>query len=166
MPPVSVTMHPRNLLVVEALLVLDPVDEATGELDVLVLVLGLGLDEALDELLPQAASSKHVLAAAAAAYNAVCLTVSSSKSGLPEIGTTELSPPHRLPGDYFVSVSGGRGRTGLRPPRCRIATQRCRDRDERLQIGRATWMKFCCFQQKRTSTVPQVARVPNLEHFG
>jgi hypothetical protein len=75
-------MHPRNLLVVEALLVLDEVAEAAGELDVLVPV--LALDEALDELLPQAASSKQVLAAAAAAINAVCLTVSSSGPGLPE----------------------------------------------------------------------------------
>jgi hypothetical protein len=157
-------MHPRNLLVVEAPLVLDVVDEAAGELDVLVLV--LVLDEALDELLPQAASSKHVLAAAAAAYNAVCLTVSSRRPGFPEIGTTELSPPHRLPGDYFVSVSGGRGRTGLRPPRCRIATERWRERDEHRQIGRSTRLKFCCFPQKRTSGVAWVARVPNLEHFG
>jgi hypothetical protein len=77
-------MHPRNLLVVEALLVLDEVAEAAGELDVLVLVPVLALDEALDELLPQAASSKQVLAAAAAAINAVCLTVSSSGPGLPE----------------------------------------------------------------------------------
>jgi hypothetical protein len=75
-------MHPRTLLVVEALLVLDEVAEAAGELDVLVPV--LALDEALDELLPQAASSKQVLAAAAAAINAVCLTVSSSGPGLPE----------------------------------------------------------------------------------
>jgi hypothetical protein len=82
MPPVSVTMHPRNLLVVEAPVVLDVVDEAAGELDALVPV--LALDEALDELLPQAASSKQVLAAAAAVINAVCLTVSSSGPGLPE----------------------------------------------------------------------------------
>lgn len=67
---------------VEALLVLDEVAEAAGELEVLVPV--LALDEALDELLPQAASSKQVLAAAAAAINAVCLTVSSSGPGLPE----------------------------------------------------------------------------------
>jgi hypothetical protein len=73
-------MHPRNLLEVEAPVVLDVVAEAAGELDVLVLV----LDEALDELLPQAASSRHVLAAAAAVINAVCLTVSSSGPGLPE----------------------------------------------------------------------------------
>jgi hypothetical protein len=81
-------MHPRNLLEVEAPAVLDVAAEAAGELDVLALV----LDEALDELLPQAASSKHVLAAAAAVINAVCFTVSSSGPGLPEIGTTELSP--------------------------------------------------------------------------
>jgi hypothetical protein len=91
MPPVSVTMQPRSLPVVEAVLVLDVVGEAAGELDVLVLV--LGLDEALDELLPQAASSKQVLAAAAAAINAVCLTVSSSGPGLPELGITGRHPP-------------------------------------------------------------------------
>ncbi len=67
---------------VEAPVVLDVVDEAAGELDALVPV--LALDEALDELLPQAASSKQVLAAAAAVINAVCLTVSSSGPGLPE----------------------------------------------------------------------------------
>jgi hypothetical protein len=71
-------MHPRNLPEVEAPVVLDVVDEAAAELDALV------LDEALDELLPQAASSRHVLAAAAAVINAVCLTVSSSGPGLPE----------------------------------------------------------------------------------
>jgi len=79
-------MHPRNLPEVEALVVLDALDEAAGELDALALALALVLvvDEALDELLPQAASSKQVLAAAAAAINAVCLTVSSSGPGLPE----------------------------------------------------------------------------------
>jgi hypothetical protein len=91
MPPVSVTMHPRNLLEVEAPVVLDADDEATGELEVL--VPAVALDEALDELLPQAASSKQVLAAAAAAINAVCLTVSSSGPGLPELGITGRHPP-------------------------------------------------------------------------
>src|SRR3984885_11479500 len=86
MPPVSVTMHPRSLLEVDAPVVLDVVDEAVAELDALVLV--LVVDEALDELLPQAASSRHVLAAAAAVNNAVCLTVSSSGPGLPELGIT------------------------------------------------------------------------------
>jgi hypothetical protein len=91
MPPVSVTMHPRNLAVVEAPVVLELVDEAAAELDAL--VLALVVDEALDELLPQAASSKQVLAAAAAAINAVCLTVSSSGPGLPELGITGRHPP-------------------------------------------------------------------------
>jgi hypothetical protein len=88
MPPVSVTMHPRNLLEVDAPVVLDVVGEAVAELDALALALALVLvvDEALDELLPQAASSRHVLAAAAAVINAVCLTVSSSGPGLPELG--------------------------------------------------------------------------------
>jgi hypothetical protein len=84
-------MHPRSLPVVEAPVVLDADDEAAGELDALVLV--LVVDEALDELLPQAASSKQVLAAAAAAINAVCLTVSSSGPGLPELGITGRHPP-------------------------------------------------------------------------
>jgi hypothetical protein len=91
MPPVSVTMHPSNLLEVDAPVVLDVLDEAAGELDAL--ALGLVVDEALDELLPQAASSKQVLAAAAAAINAVCLTVSSSGPGLPELGITGRHPP-------------------------------------------------------------------------
>jgi hypothetical protein len=79
------------LAVVEAPVVLELVDEAAAELDAL--VLALVVDEALDELLPQAASSKQVLAAAAAAINAVCLTVSSSGPGLPELGITGRHPP-------------------------------------------------------------------------
>jgi hypothetical protein len=86
-------MQPRSLPVVEAVLVLDVLGEAAAELDALVLVLAFTLDEALDELLPQAASSKQVLAAAAAAINAVCLTVSSSGPGLPELGITRRHPP-------------------------------------------------------------------------
>jgi hypothetical protein len=84
-------MQPRSLAVVEAPVVLELVDEAAAELDAL--VLALVVDEALDELLPQAASSKQVLAAAAAAINAVCLTVSSSGPGLPELGITGRHPP-------------------------------------------------------------------------
>jgi hypothetical protein len=57
-------------------------------------VLVLALEEALDELLPQPASSKQVLAAAAAAViNAVCLTVSSSGPGMPESRHGGTIPP-------------------------------------------------------------------------
>ena len=72
----------------DVLVVLDALVEAEAEAEADVAELdGLVVDEALDELLPQAASSRHVLAAAAAAViNAVCLTVSSSRPGLPELG--------------------------------------------------------------------------------
>jgi hypothetical protein len=81
-------MHPRSLPEVDVLVVLDALVEAEAEAEADVAELdGLVVDEALDELLPQAASSRHVLAAAAAAViNAVCLTVSSSRPGLPELG--------------------------------------------------------------------------------
>jgi hypothetical protein len=65
-------MHPSNLPVVAAVAVLDAAvegDEAAVELAALD---GLVVD---DVLLPQAAISRHVLAAAAAAINAVFLTV-------------------------------------------------------------------------------------------
>src|SRR5215472_123551 len=63
MPPVSVTMHPRNE-VPEAPAVLVAADVAAG----------LVAAGALVVLLPQAASSRLVAAAAAVAIKAVCLT--------------------------------------------------------------------------------------------
>jgi hypothetical protein len=53
-------------------MLVDAVGEAIGELAELD---GLAPGVALEVLLPQAASSRQVLAAAAAAINAVCLTV-------------------------------------------------------------------------------------------
>jgi hypothetical protein len=78
-------MHPRKE-VLEAPAVLDAVAEAAAELDVLV------ADGALDELLPHAASSRLVAAAAAAVINAVCLTVSSTGPGCRSPGITGLPP--------------------------------------------------------------------------
>jgi hypothetical protein len=68
-------MHPSNLPVVAPVAVLDAAAEEAEAAAELAELDGLVIDETLDELLPQAASSKHVLAAAAAAINAVFLTV-------------------------------------------------------------------------------------------
>jgi hypothetical protein len=66
MPPVSVTMQPRNLPVVAAVLVL------AGVLDVLV------LDEAELWLLPHAAMSSVADTASAAVAHALCFTLTST----------------------------------------------------------------------------------------
>src|SRR5579859_2855045 len=72
MPPVSVTMQARKLPPVAAPLELD---EAGA--DVLVPApLELEPDEAVDELLPHAASSRTTAALAVPASSEVCLTVS------------------------------------------------------------------------------------------
>jgi hypothetical protein len=69
MPPVSVTMHPVKLPVVDPLAVLD----AAAELDELAeLDAGLLVLLAVDELLPHAAISSAVAAAATVAANEVC----------------------------------------------------------------------------------------------
>jgi hypothetical protein len=60
-------MHPRSLPVVDAPVVLDALVLADA------LAAGLVTLLTLDVLLPQAATSRHVLAAAAAAIKAVCL---------------------------------------------------------------------------------------------
>jgi len=68
-------MQPKNLPAAAAV----EADEAAGAADELD-----PLDEgALDELLPQAASSRLTAADAAAVIKAVCLTVSSTGPGLP-----------------------------------------------------------------------------------
>jgi hypothetical protein len=96
MPPVSVTMHPRNLPVVAAVAVLDApvVAGVLAELEAGVLaagvlaagVLAAGVLLTLDELLPQAASSRVAAPATAAVINAVCFTVSSQWIRLPVPG--------------------------------------------------------------------------------
>src|SRR5689334_22249400 len=78
MPPVSVTMQARNVLP-EAPAVLVAAADVAAELGLDALAAG-----ALDELLPHAASSRLVAAAAAVAIKAVCLTVSSTGLRLPE----------------------------------------------------------------------------------
>jgi hypothetical protein len=80
MPPVSVTMQPRNLPEAEALDV--PVE--LDELDPFA-------DGALDVLLPHAASSTLAVAAAAV-INAVCLTVSSTAPGCRSPGAAGVPP--------------------------------------------------------------------------
>jgi hypothetical protein len=66
-------MQPRNLPAVDALVVLDALDELTA------LVAGLLLT--LDELLPHAATRRVAAPAAVAVINAVCFTVSSPEPG-------------------------------------------------------------------------------------
>jgi hypothetical protein len=75
MPPVSVTMHPRNLALVDAPAVLDALELA----EVVALAAGVPVEPALDVLLPHAASSSVATPAAAAVINAVCLTISSTE---------------------------------------------------------------------------------------
>jgi hypothetical protein len=120
MPPVSVTMHPVKLPVVDPLAVLD----AAAELDELAeLDAGLLVLLAVDELLPHAAISSAVAAAATVAANEVCFIRFLHWTSVPTPGYGQGVPLHRLPGDYFVGVSSGRGRARLRPPRCQIATR-------------------------------------------
>jgi hypothetical protein len=73
MPPVSVTMQPRNLALVAALVVLEALVLADA------LAAGLLALLTLDVLLPHAASSRVTAPAAAAVINAVCLTISSTE---------------------------------------------------------------------------------------
>jgi hypothetical protein len=83
-------MHARNELP-EALAGLEAAADVAAELGLVALA-----DGALDELLPQAASSRLVTDAAAAVINAVCLTVS-SRPGCRSPGVTGLPPKPRLP---------------------------------------------------------------------
>jgi DNA-binding NarL/FixJ family response regulator len=91
MPPVSVTMQARNELP-DAPAVLVAAADVAAELGLDALAAG-----ALDVLLPHAASSRLVAAAAAVAINAVvCLTVS-SRPDCRSPGVTGLPPKPRLP---------------------------------------------------------------------
>src|SRR5690349_17704173 len=94
MPPVSVTMQPRNdepdALAVEldeavAAGADDDDDDAAGVL--------APADGALDVLLPQAATSRLAAAAAAAVINAVCLTVSSTGTRFCRVPRRHGAPP-------------------------------------------------------------------------
>jgi hypothetical protein len=76
MPPVSVTMQPRNELAAAGLLAAADVDAGADEAAADVVVVAAG---ALDELLPHAAITRLAATAAAAAINAECFTVSSTK---------------------------------------------------------------------------------------
>jgi hypothetical protein len=76
MPPVSVTMHPRNEVPAALAAPVAAADVAAG-----LVAVAAG---ALDVLLPHAASSRLVAAAAAVAIKAVCLTVSSTGLKLAE----------------------------------------------------------------------------------
>src|ERR1700722_1738956 len=76
MPPVSVTMQPRNDEAAAALLAV--LDGAAGA-DEVAAAVGLVAAGALDELLPHPAITSLAATAAAAAINAECFTVSSTK---------------------------------------------------------------------------------------
>ena len=80
MPPVSVTMQPRNLPVVDAPVVVDALAglDAAADADVLALAPALAELLALLELLPHAAISRVAALAATAVINAVGFTVSST----------------------------------------------------------------------------------------
>jgi hypothetical protein len=70
-------MHPRNLADVDApVLLLDALVLALAEV---ALAAGVLPELTLDELLPQAASSRVAAPATAAVINAVCLTISSTE---------------------------------------------------------------------------------------
>src|SRR6516225_5484788 len=73
MPPVSVTMQPRNDEPAAVLVALAEVAGADDAADVVVVAEG-----ALDVLLPHAAITRLAATAAAAAINAECFTVSST----------------------------------------------------------------------------------------
>jgi cytidine deaminase len=107
-------MHPRKLLA-DA----EPVD--VPELAELAPGLLLAL-VALDELLPHAAISKALAAAATVTANEVCLTFP-PLDRIPDAQALQGRPEHRVPGDYFVSVSGGNAHLRLRPGCCEISTK-------------------------------------------
>jgi hypothetical protein len=93
-------MQPRNLPVVDPV----AVPEAAAAVDE-VAALAAGLLEllALDELLPHAATSSAVAPAATVTANEVCLTFSPLDQF--SDARAQQASEHRLPGDYFVSVS-------------------------------------------------------------
>jgi hypothetical protein len=90
MPPVSVTMQARNELP-EALAGPEAAADVAAEVGLVAPAAG-----ALEVLLPHAANSRLVAAAAAVAINAVCLTVS-SRPDCRSPGVTGLPPKPRLP---------------------------------------------------------------------
>jgi len=96
-------MHPRSLPVVDAVAVLD----AAAEVGAVAELAGLVVDEALDELLPQAASSRHVLAAAAAAINAVFLTVCLQWARVAGDRHNGVVPPAQIARRLFPRRVGG-----------------------------------------------------------
>jgi hypothetical protein len=110
MVPVSATMQPTNLLAVAALGVLDApvVAGALAELDA-VDALDVGVLLTLDELLPQAASSRVAAPATAAVINAVCFTVSSSRPGCRCPGMTGAPRCPDCPENISPVYPGGRG---------------------------------------------------------
>jgi hypothetical protein len=99
-------MHPRSLPVVAAVAVLDAAAEVGAAAELAELA-GLVVDEALDELLPQAASSRHVLAAAAAAINAVFLTVCLQWARVAGDRHNGVVPPAQIARRLFPRRVGG-----------------------------------------------------------
>jgi hypothetical protein len=99
-------MHPRSLPVVAAVAVLDAAAEVGAAAELAELA-GLVVDEALDELVPQAASSRHVLAAAAAAINAVFLTVCLQWARVAEDRHNGVVPPAQIARRLFPRRVGG-----------------------------------------------------------
>jgi hypothetical protein len=94
MPPVSVTMHPRKLPVVDPVAVL--LDPAAGLDEPVAGVLVVLL--AVDVLLPHAAMSRVAAPAAIVAANEVCF-IRSSTGPVADTRTWGDFPVHRLLGD-------------------------------------------------------------------
>ncbi|HEX3712382.1 MAG TPA: hypothetical protein VHV09_06275 [Trebonia sp.] len=117
----SVTMQPRNLPVVEPV----AVPELAAVADELA-ALAAGLLAALlalDELLPHAAMSKAVAPAATVTANEVCFTLFPPLNKILDAQVWQGRPEHRLPGDYFVNVSGGNRHACLEQGCNEIATR-------------------------------------------
>jgi hypothetical protein len=106
-------MQPRNLLPAAAALVVLDAGAELGAVDALDEVAALAAGGvvlvALDVLLPHAAINTVAAPTATVTANLVRLTVSSRGKKSLAPGMTRAPTKVRLPGDYFVGVSEGRG---------------------------------------------------------
>jgi hypothetical protein len=110
-PPVSVTMQPRNLAPLAA--------ELVAVLDELLLLLLL-VDEAELWLLPQAAMTSVADTATAAVAHALCFTLTSTGPGTP---APDLAFVLGCPAGYAWLCRLGRGHASIWRARCRIGTR-------------------------------------------
>jgi hypothetical protein len=113
MPPVSVTMQPRNLAPLAAALL-----DVPDELLVLVLLL---VDEAELWLLPQAAMTSDADTASAAVAHALCFTLYLHWAG--RTPAPDLAFVLGCPAGYAWLCCLGRGHASIWRARCRIGTR-------------------------------------------